>query len=181
MIKYVIIFIILILSSSAFGYSQHDNVTYYFLSSENPIVAWDASEGYNVKYDLYLKRFEWDEIVQKNTNIVGTQKEITFPKSGLYIIQLRARAELTTSQIDALALLTKEALVLKATEWNILSDINISLTADQIRVKIIELGMASMWIESIDSTYAVVDSEPRSWWVYTYIDSPGPIIINPGP
>jgi len=41
--------------------------------------------------------------------------------------------------------------------------------------------MASMWIESIDSTYAVVDSEPRSWWVYTYIDSPGPIIINPGP
>lgn len=31
---------------------------------------------------------------------------------------------------------------------------------------------------SIDATYAVVDGQPRAWWVYGYVAAPGPIIFE---
>jgi hypothetical protein len=31
---------------------------------------------------------------------------------------------------------------------------------------------------SIDATYAVVDGQPRAWWVYGHVAAPGPIIFE---
>lgn len=172
--KYFVIILLTLFSivPQAFCFSQHDNVTYYSLSGEKVTVEWSIVIGKNIKYDLYLKRFEWNEIVQKNMNILSCSFEITFPKSGLYIVMVRARGELCAWEINSLEGLNKEQLILKLTDWNLTEDINVNLTVYEIKAKMIELGMASKWATSV-SEYAIVDNKPRTWWVYSYISKPG--------
>ena len=54
---------------AVYSFTEHDTYMYYFSSAEKVIVAWNTVIGLNVKYDLYLKRFEWDEIVTKIMSI----------------------------------------------------------------------------------------------------------------
>ena len=65
-------------------------------------------------------------------------------------------------------------------KWKLEEDVGDteSLTVDQIRDKIIEMGMASTWTISDSGINTTVDGEPRAWWVYSYIASPGSIIIG---
>lgn len=194
MFKYIIIFLLLCINLVTSGYTQIDNITYtivgsngdistvnnvtYVFSNEKATVAWDACTGYEIKYDLYLRRFEWNEIVQKNLNITSTSWELIFPKSGLYIVKVRARAGLTALEIDSINGMTKEALIVWTTDYNLIQDVGDteSKTADEIRTIILQLGKASTWATS--ETHGTVDGAARSWWVYSYLGPPGPIIIG---
>ena len=182
-----LLFFILFNIPVAYGFTEHDTYMYYFSSDEKPIVGWDECTGLNVKYDLYIKRFEWDEIVVKIIAITELQMELTFPKSGLYIIQVRARQELTQNQITIInSYTTKEQLIPKVVEYKLGEDIDTdSLTIEEIKAAIISYGWASGWtISDIDGAGAVVNGEPLGWWCYSYIAKPGSIIIggdDPGP
>jgi hypothetical protein len=177
--KYLIILCILFLSCPVFGEGVYDHVTYYVLLDETRTIHWDECTGNNVKYDVYLKRFEWDEVVKKYIDILTNYKEVIFPTSGMYIIMVRARYPLTSDQTEELLLLTKEELIQKAIEWHLVEDVGntVNLSADQLRDIMIGLGKASEWATSI-SSYGMVNGVQRSWWVYSYISSPGPIVIS---
>jgi hypothetical protein len=167
--------------SAAYGFTEHDTYMYYFSSDEKPIIAWSASTGLNVKYDLYIKRFEWDEIVVKIIAITELQTELTFPKSGIYIVQVRARQELTENQITIInSYTTKEQLISKVVEYKLIEDIDTdSLTIEEIKAGIISYGWASGWtISDIDGAGAVVNGEAIGWWCYSYVAPPGSIVIG---
>ena len=176
-----VIFLIFVNIPVVYGYSEHDTYTYYFKSDETPTVQWDVVEGINIKYDLYLKRFEWNEIVTRIINIIVLEQELIFPKSGMYIIQVRARQDLTESQITTInAMTTKEQLIPKVVEYKLEDDVDTdTATVEEIKTVLITLGMASDWtISDVDDAGAVVTGEPIGWWCYSYIAAPGPIIIT---
>lgn len=126
--------LLLLSGGSALAITQHDHVTYYVNTGEILTAAWDAVDT-ATSYEMQLLRFEWDnEIVQEWIGITETSQIFTTPKSGMYIIRVRAR------------------------------------NADGV----------SEWAVSINTEFATVDGEPRSWWVYGYMASPGPIEINSG-
>ena len=171
-----VIFLCLI-SVTVMAGTQHDNVTYYFLTDEVVTFGWDDDQT-NVVYDMALKRFEWDEIVFREYDITELQHQISFPKTGMYIPMVRTRRELTTSESDSLDNMTKSELITQATIWNIVDDIEFinSLTEEELRTEMRNFGFASIWATSISD--GSVDGAPRSWWVYCYIAPPGPPVIG---
>ena len=80
----------LILGEAASAVSVHDHVTYTLYTGEALTMAWDVVENAET-YEVQLLRFEWDnEVVQEWVGITTTTQEISPPKAGMYIIQVRA-------------------------------------------------------------------------------------------
>ena len=157
---------------------QYDYVTYYMLTSETITLAWTNNATGTVMFDVYIERVEWDEVVNKYVDISATEYAITLPKAGLYIFMVRARKALTSTEITLVNAMDRAALLQFVQDNNIADDVGdiTGLTDQEIKDAIIAVGRASIWAKS--TTHGEVNSVDRGWWVYGYIEKPGPIIIG---
>lgn len=174
----VISFIIFFTTAPALAVEQYDYVTYYMLTSESITVAWDNDNTGTVIFDLHIKRVEWDEVVVEHTGIEDTMYTITVPKAGLYIIMVRARRALTSAETISVNAMDRPALLQIIQDYNI-SDLvgdTTNLTDQEIKNAIILVGRSSTWSDSI--THGQVGGVDKSWWIYGYIEKPGPIVIT---
>ena len=109
------------------------NHTTYIGYTQVPItIGWDPS------VDAQYYKFEGFHYEQNITVFTGTTPEtqitVTFPRSGHYILKVKA-CKIETDQVE----------------------------------------LCSIFAESTNPTFAVVDEQPKAWWVYKYIAPPGPI------
>lgn len=157
---------------------QYNYVTYYTLTSDPITLAWENISPGVTMFDLYLKRFEWDEIVIKYVNIETTEYTVTLPKAGHYIFMVRAKKALTSSEVVDVNAMNREAL-LHFIQDQYISDIvgnTNDLTDQEIKDVVILTGKASGW--SMSTTHGQVDGVDKGWWAYGYIEKPGQIIIG---
>jgi len=157
---------------------QYDYVTYYMLTSETITLAWTNNASGTVVFDVYIERVEWDEVVNKYTDISATEYTITLPRAGLYIFTVRARKALTAAEITLVNAMDRAALLQFIQDNNITDDVGdtTGLTDQEIKDAIIAVGRASTWAKS--TTHGKVNGVDRGWWVYGYVAKPGPIIIG---
>lgn len=177
-ISLIISLIVFFIATPVLSAIKYDYVTYYMLTSNDITVAWDNDNVGTILFDLNIKRVEWDEVVNTYTNIETTEYTINLPRAGLYIIMVRAKRALTTSETTLVNAMDRAALLQFIQDNNIAADVGdtTNLTDQEIKDAIIAAGKASTWSESI--THGQVDGVDRGWWLYGYIEKPGPIIVG---
>lgn len=177
-ISLIISLIVCFITAPALAATKHDYVTYYVLTSDDITIAWTSDNTGTILFDLSIKRVEWNEVVNTYTNISTTEYTINLPRAGLYIIMVRAKRALTTAEIDSVNAMDRAALLQFIQDNNIAGDVGdtTNLTDQEIKAAIIAAGKASTWSES--TTHGEVDGVDRGWWLYGYIEKPGPIIIG---
>ena len=161
-----------------FSAIQYDYVTYYMLTSEQITFAWTNTNVGVTKFDVYVERVEWDEVINKYTDIEVTEYTITLPRAGLYILMVRAKKDLTVDEITSINGMDRPSLLQFIQDNNIVDDVSdtTNLTDQEIKDAIIVVGRASIWAKS--TTHGQVNGVDKNWWVYGYIAKPGPIIIG---
>jgi hypothetical protein len=157
---------------------KYDYVTYYTLTSEEITLAWDNTNTGVITFDVYIFRFEWNEVVVKYTDISITECSIILPRAGLYIFMVRAKRALTDSQITSVNAMNREVLLQFIQDNNIVDIVGdaTDLTDQEIKDAVISAGKASTWAKS--TTHGQVGGVDRGWWAYGYIAKPGPIVIG---
>jgi len=143
---------------------------------------WQASvtptvEGYYCEY--YLQHIERN-VSLPIQNIGDTFKiDLQLPRSGHYIINIRAARSFSQPELDDLQSMDITQLTEFVTAWNCDVLITPQMTEQEIRDAIIVSGSKGGWSNPTMSESSYNDDcsyEP--WWIYTHVAPVGPIIIG---
>lgn len=138
--------VLLLIPSWLYAWDLKSVVTYFGTSDQTITIGWTSSNPVpNEAFDIELFHVERNAVMLTGHT---SQLEISvqLPVSGHYIARVRCVAPVEES-------------VCLGNDGN---------TYDN--------GICrTIWVESIDPTYAKVNDEPKGWWIYGHVAPPGPI------